>query len=48
MLAAIGGFLLYNVFSDELPSERRVRFPAFALAAGCYAGILVAVTAVET
>ncbi len=45
LLAALGGFVLYNVFSDELPSEQRTRFPAFLVSAGSYAGLLVAVAA---
>lgn len=45
MLALLGGFILYNVFSDELPGERRLRFPVFAGSAGAYAAVLVLVTA---
>lgn len=48
MLAALGGFVLYNVFSDELPNERRVRFPIFASSAAVYAVLLLAVVALET
>lgn len=47
MLAVLGGFVLYNVFSDELPNERRVRFPIFATSATVYAGLLLAVVALE-
>lgn len=47
MIAALGGFVLFNVFSDELPSERRVRLPAFLLSACIYAALLVAVTIIE-
>lgn len=45
LLALLGGFVLYNVFSDELPDERRLRFPVFAGSATAYAAVLVAVTA---
>lgn len=45
LLAMLGGFVLYNVFSDELPGDRRLRFPVFAGSATAYAVILVAVTA---
>ena len=47
MLAVLGGFVLYNVFSDELPSEHGVRFPVFAASAAGYAGLLMAVVAME-
>lgn len=46
-LAALGGFVLYNVFSDELPDARRVRYPTFAASAGVYAFLLMAVVAAE-
>jgi hypothetical protein len=46
MLALLGGFVLYNVFSDELPGDRRLRFPVFAGSATGYAAVLVAVTVV--
>lgn len=45
MLALLAGFVLYNVFSDELPGDRRLRFPIFAGSATAYAAVLVAVTA---
>lgn len=45
MLALLGGFVLYNVFADELPGDRRLRFPVFAGSATAYAAVLVAVTA---
>lgn len=45
LLAVLGGFVLYNVFADELPDERRVRFPIFASSAGVYALLLLAVVA---
>lgn len=45
MLALLGGFILYNVFNDELPGDRRLRFPIFAGSAATYAVVLVAVTA---
>lgn len=45
MLAALAGFVLYNVFSDELPSERRVRFPAFAISVVLYGTLLAAIVA---
>jgi hypothetical protein len=45
MLALLGGFVLYNVFSDELPGDRGLRFPVFAGSATAYAAVLVAVTA---
>lgn len=45
MLALLAGFVLYNVFSDELPGDRRLRFPVFAGSATAYAAVLVAVTA---
>lgn len=48
MLALLGGFVLYNVFSDELPDERRVRFPIFATSATVYAVLLLAVVALES
>ena len=44
---AAAGFVLYNVFSDELPSEDGVRFPVFAAAAGLYAVLLLVVVAFE-
>jgi hypothetical protein len=47
LLAVLGGFILYVVFSDELPDEDRVRFPTFALSAGGYAGLLLVVTALQ-
>lgn len=47
LLAVLGGFVLYNVFSDELPDEGRVRFPIFAASAGAYAGLLLAVATLE-
>ena len=47
LLAVLAGFVLFNVFSDELPSERHVRFPVFAAAVAGYAGLLIAVTAIE-
>lgn len=46
MLALLGGFVLYNVFADELPGDRRLRFPVFAGSATAYAAVLVAATAV--
>lgn len=45
LLALLGGFVLYNVFSDELPGDRRLRFPIFATAGSAYAAVLVAMTA---
>lgn len=45
MLAMLGGFILFNVFADELPGERTLRFPVFAGSATAYAAVLVAVTA---
>ncbi|MFP5320306.1 MAG: hypothetical protein ACLGIC_00510 [Acidimicrobiia bacterium] len=45
MLALLAGFVLYNVFSDELPSSDRLRFPLFLGSAVLYAGVLVAITA---
>lgn len=45
MLALLAGFVLYNVFSDELPSSDRLRFPVFLGSAAVYAGVLVAITA---
>lgn len=45
VLAALSGFVLYNVFSDELPSEQRVRYPVFVASAGAYAVLLLAITA---
>ena len=47
MMATLAGFILYNAFSDELPSEDRVRFPAFAGSAVAYAALLLLTTAVE-
>lgn len=47
MLAVLGGFVLYNVLSDELPDERGVRFPIFAASATVYAGLLLSVVALE-
>jgi hypothetical protein len=47
VLALLSGFVLYNVFHDELPGERGLRFPAFALAAGTYAVVLIAVAALR-
>lgn len=44
LLALLGGFVLYNVFSDELPGASRLRYPVFLTSATAYAGILVAVT----
>jgi hypothetical protein len=46
MLALLGGFILYNVFNDELPGEGRLRYPVFLVSAGTYAAVLVAITAV--
>jgi hypothetical protein len=43
LLALLGGFILYNVFRDELPGEKRVRFPAFAGSAAVYSALLLAV-----
>jgi hypothetical protein len=45
LMALLGGFILYNVFSDELPGEARVRYPVFLGSAATYAVILVAITA---
>lgn len=45
LLALLGGFVLYTVFADELPGDRRLRFPVFAGSATAYAAVLVAVTA---
>ena len=45
MLALLAGFILYNVFADELPGDRRLRFPVFAGSATAYAAVLVAATA---
>ena len=47
MLALLGGFILYNVLRDELPGEKRVRFPAFAGSAGAYAALLLLVAVAE-
>lgn len=46
LLAALAGFVLYNVFRDELPSDADVRFPAFATSAAVYAVLLVVLTAI--
>jgi hypothetical protein len=48
MMALLAGFILYNVFRDELPGEKRLRFPAFAASAGAYAILLLVVAAAET
>ena len=48
MLALLGGFVLYNVFRDELPGRDRLRFPAFALSAAGYAVVLFVVAIAET
>lgn len=45
MLALLGGFVLYNVFADELPGDRTLRFPIFAGSATAYAAVLVAAAA---
>jgi hypothetical protein len=45
ILALLSGFVLYNVFHDELPGDARLRYPAFLASAGCYAAVLVAMTA---
>ena len=47
LLAALAGFVLYNVFSDELPNAHRVRYPTFAASAAVYAVLLMAVVAAE-
>lgn len=44
LLALLGGFVLYNVFSDELPGDSRLRYPVFLASAASYAGVLVAIT----
>ncbi len=45
LLALLSGFVLYNVFADELPGGHSLRFPVFAGSAAAYAAVLVAVTA---
>ena len=47
MLSVLAGFVLYNVFSDELPSQQRVRYPVFAASASAYALLLLAAVAIE-
>jgi hypothetical protein len=40
LLAFLGGSVILNVLKEELPEERRSRFPAFALGAAAYAAVL--------
>jgi hypothetical protein len=42
-LAFVGGGVIMNVLKEELPAERESRFWAFALGAGAYAALLLAV-----
>lgn len=43
LLAFIAGGVVLNVLKEELPEERESRFWAFAIGAGCYAALLLAV-----
>lgn len=45
LIAALGGFVIFNVFNDELPSERRTRYPAFLAGSAAYTALLVWATA---
>ena len=47
LLALLAGFVLFNVFSDELPNSQRLRFPVFAVSATVYAALLLAAALVE-
>lgn len=42
LIACIAGGVILNVLKEELPAERASRFGAFALGAGIYAAILLA------
>lgn len=43
LLAFVAGGVILNVLKEELPEERESRFSAFALGAGAYAALLLAV-----
>ncbi len=45
LIAMLGGFVLFNVFSDELPRASRARYPAFLGAISAYAGLLLTMAA---
>ena len=42
ILAFLGGGVVLNVVKEELPEDRESRFPAFAVGAAGYAGVLLA------
>ena len=45
LTALLGGSVLLNVFTVELPSGRRSSYPWFIVGLALYAGLLTAVTA---
>ncbi len=47
LTATLGGFVLFNVFNNELPTERRARYPWFVLGVVVYSAALLVTTAIE-
>jgi outer membrane lipoprotein SlyB len=45
--AFVAGGILVNVFKEELPAERSIRFGAFALGAACFTASLLRASAAE-
>jgi hypothetical protein len=43
----LGGFILLNVFTQEIPSGRRSSFPWFRTRLTIYAGLLTLITALS-